>query len=66
MRCAFCGHEFSEEEAIRGCKNCPVGNGCQMLKCPRCNYETPPEPVWIKKLKKLFVSVTEYCHRRNV
>ena len=52
MRCAFCGNEFSEEEGIRGCRNCPLGKGCKMLKCPRCNYETPLEPGWLKKLKK--------------
>jgi hypothetical protein len=66
MRCAFCGHEFSEEEAIQGCGGCPVGKGCQMLKCPRCNYEIPAEPAWIKKLKKLLGRVAEWRHRRKV
>lgn len=54
MRCDFCGYEFTEEEAILGCSNCPVGAGCKMMKCPRCNYEIPLEPGWIKRLKKLF------------
>jgi hypothetical protein len=54
MRCDFCGYEFREEEANRACKRCPMGSGCKMIKCPRCNYEIPPEPMLIKKLKKLF------------
>lgn len=55
MRCDFCGYEFAEEEAKKGCNCCPVGAGCKMIKCPRCNYEMPPEPALIKKLKKIFV-----------
>ena len=53
MRCGFCGHEFPEEEGIQGCRNCPVSSGCKMVKCPRCNYENPPEPALMKKLKRL-------------
>lgn len=52
MRCDFCGHEFKEEEGLQGCGNCPLGSGCGMVKCPRCNYEMPREPNWIKKIKK--------------
>ncbi len=55
MRCDFCGYEFKEEDGIQGCRNCPMGSGCNMVKCPRCNYEIPKEPLWIKKLKKWFV-----------
>ena len=54
MRCDFCGYEFKEEDGIQGCRNCPMGSGCKMVKCPRCNYEIPKEPLWIKKLKKWF------------
>ncbi len=54
MRCTFCGHEFTPEEGSRGCASCPVKAGCKMVKCPRCNYEIPPEPAWITKIKKLF------------
>ncbi|MBI4632929.1 MAG: hypothetical protein HY742_03450 [Deltaproteobacteria bacterium] len=54
IRCGFCGYEFSEEEGIRGCRNCPLGSGCKMVKCPRCNYEIPPEPEWVKTVKRLF------------
>jgi rubredoxin len=54
MRCDFCGYEFDEEDGIQGCRNCPMGSSCNMVKCPRCNYEIPKEPSWIKKLKKWF------------
>ncbi len=54
MRCDFCGYEFREEDGIQGCRNCPMGAGCKMVKCPRCNYEIPKEPAWIKKFKKWF------------
>jgi len=54
MRCGFCGYEFNEEEGIQGCKNCPMTSGCKMVKCPRCNYENPPEPSLVKGIKKFF------------
>ena len=53
MRCDFCGYEFTAEEAPRGCGNCPVKAGCRMVKCPRCNYEIPPEPGWVRWIKRL-------------
>lgn len=53
MRCGFCGHEFDEEKGVRGCAGCPTAVGCKMVKCPKCNYENPPEPAWLKRLKVL-------------
>lgn len=54
MKCGFCGHEFAEEEGIRGCGACGMGGGCKNIRCPRCNYENPLEPAVIKKLRTLF------------
>jgi rubredoxin len=54
MKCGFCGFEFAENEGNTGCRNCPMVSGCKMVKCPRCNYENPPEPAVIKKIKKIF------------
>ncbi len=31
-----------------------MSSGCKMVKCPRCNYENPPEAALVKGLKKLF------------
>ncbi len=54
MKCGFCGFVFDEEEASAGCKNCPLASGCKMVKCPRCNYENPPEPAVLKKIRNFF------------
>ncbi|MDI3280329.1 MAG: hypothetical protein QJR13_03035 [Bacillota bacterium] len=44
--CPFCGYEYSPEEAVSSCRNCPFhrtwGRTCSLLRCPRCGYETPP------------------------
>lgn len=53
MKCGFCGYEFPEEEGIRGCGKCGMAQGCRMIHCPRCNYENPPEPAVVKKLRKM-------------
>jgi rubredoxin len=51
MICGFCGHEFDEKEGKRGCGSCP--GGCRAIHCPRCNYQNPAEPGFIKKLRTL-------------
>ncbi len=53
MKCGYCGYEFPEEEGIRGCGRCGMPGRCHMVRCPRCFYENPLEPVVVKKLKKL-------------
>ncbi len=50
MKCGFCGYLFEEREGISGCAHCPAKCGRGMLKCPRCNYENPPEPAWLMQL----------------
>ena len=52
MKCSLCGYEFDEKEAERTCKGCPVMAGCKLIKCPRCNFEMPPEPDRLKIFKK--------------
>ncbi len=54
MKCALCGFEYNEEEAIKACAGCPMSRGkCKFQRCPNCGYETPLEPKLIKFLKKL-------------
>lgn len=53
MRCAFCNHEFDETQAQRSCKGCAKFGGCNMIKCPKCGYEVPPETKWLKRLASL-------------
>jgi rubredoxin len=62
MKCTLCGHEFSAEggSASGGnesgtkvaCKGCPIKKGCKLIKCPKCGFETPPEPKWLKFFRK--------------
>ena len=54
MICSFCAHEFDETSAQAGCSGCGKSSGCNMIKCPKCGYEMPPEPRWVKKLKSIF------------
>lgn len=51
MKCAFCGAEYDEKEARKSCASCPL-RGCGLLRCPRCGYETPPPPRWLKWFKR--------------
>ena len=50
MKCSLCGFHYSEQEVQTACSACPVTKGCQLLRCPNCGYETPPEPKWLKTL----------------
>jgi rubredoxin len=52
MRCALCGLEFEERDAISSCEGCPLKKGdCSMLKCPSCGFENPGE----SQLLKMFI-----------
>ncbi len=53
MKCSLCGFEFNEEEARAGCGGCGIVKHCDLIKCPNCSFEIPPEPEWIKKLKNI-------------
>ncbi len=58
MRCPFCYFEFDEDEAQSACASCYKSSGgsdgCGMAQCPRCHYEIPLEPKWIKNLRQFF------------
>jgi len=54
MKCGFCGYEFGPEEAGTACGSCPLVKGCNLVRCPRCGYEMPPEAkliIWLRNLK---------------
>ena len=52
MKCAVCTCEFDEDDARHACSGCVKSGGCVRIKCPRCGYEVPPEPRWIKRLRR--------------
>lgn len=52
VKCSLCGYDFKEQVAQRACKSCPMMKDCKLIKCPNCGFETPPEPKWIKYLKR--------------
>ncbi|MDD5555971.1 MAG: hypothetical protein PHN82_01850 [bacterium] len=52
MRCGLCGFEFDEGEAPAACGACPFRRGCALIRCPRCGFETPPEPRWAARLRR--------------
>jgi rubredoxin len=53
MRCALCGLEFNERDAVASCEGCPLKSGsCNMLRCPNCGYENPGESQLLKMVRK--------------
>ncbi len=53
MKCGFCGYEFDAGDAVIACQGCPLHRGCHLIRCPRCNYEMPPESrvaAWLRGL----------------
>jgi hypothetical protein len=52
VNCGFCGKPFEENRSQPACKQCPVGSGCGLVRCPHCGYENPSTPGWIAFLKK--------------
>lgn len=49
-QCSFCGLELTQENIEKACKGCGAFGGCRLVKCPRCGYEQPQEPAWLKSL----------------
>ncbi len=52
MKCSLCGFEFNEKEVQSCCSGCGLIKGCELVKCPNCNFEMVPEPKWLKKLRE--------------
>jgi len=51
MKCGLCSWEFDEDEArSSACSGCLKIVDCHMIKCPKCGYEVPEEPKWIKNI----------------
>lgn len=65
MRCDFCGYDFGPNEAESACIGCPLGQGCQLVRCPRCGYEMPPEARLVKWMRSLQRSLRRKTHSRT-
>lgn len=52
MRCGFCNHQFTEEDAEASCSRCALFGGCRFLRCPSCGYEMPRTPGLLKILQR--------------
>lgn len=39
FECGLCGLRFSHGE--QACGGCPLGAGCDLVKCPGCGYQFP-------------------------
>lgn len=53
MICPLCGCEFDAADADRACRGCVLHRNCELVRCPRCGYETFPETrlgLWMKGL----------------
>lgn len=51
FKCSLCGLEFNEDEALTACKDCVIRrDNCKLIKCPKCGYESLPEPRWLRSL----------------
>jgi hypothetical protein len=65
MRCGFCGYDLDPNEAESACKSCPLGQGCHLVRCPRCGYEMPPEARLVKWMRSLQRSLRRKTHSRT-
>ncbi len=53
MRCALCGFEF-DEKGVTCTHGCPLGQSCNLTRCPSCGYEFPSELRTIGRLRRWF------------
>jgi len=52
VKCSFCGFEFKEDEAQKGCGVCAMGKSCGYIRCPRCGYEMLKEATLVKWIRQ--------------
>jgi hypothetical protein len=39
FRCGLCGLRFTHGDRV--CGACPIGAGCDLVRCPGCGYQFP-------------------------
>jgi hypothetical protein len=55
ITCGLCGRPFAEDRGQAACGACPLHAGCRFVRCPRCGYENPVEPPWLRTLRQWLV-----------
>ena len=49
--CGLCGLTFMHGDRV--CGACPMGHGCDLVRCPRCGYQFPRGSRIVDALKRL-------------
>ncbi|MCX7827119.1 MAG: ferrous iron transport protein A [Verrucomicrobiae bacterium] len=52
IRCPLCGFEFARADTPCA-RGCPLSKSCNLISCPNCCYEFPPEPPVVSWWKRL-------------
>ena len=50
--CGFCAETFSEDLGQPVCRACPLSGMCHQIRCPKCGYENPLPPAWLRALTR--------------
>ncbi len=59
IKCPLCGYVFEEKESRGGCMACGK-QGCDLVKCPNCKYEFPPEKELVEKTKSFIQKIKDF------
>ena len=51
FECGLCGLAFTHGD--QACGSCLLGNGCLLVKCPRCGYQFPRESQLVSLVARL-------------
>ena len=50
--CGLCGLRFTHGDRV--CAACPIGVGCDLVRCPRCGYQFPRGSRTVEWLRRLW------------
>jgi hypothetical protein len=53
ITCALCGLKF-DPAAATTCGGCVLNKNCELICCPNCGYEIPPESSLVTFVRKIF------------
>ena len=50
FQCALCGLRFTHGDRV--CGACPIGAGCDLVRCPGCGYQFPRRSRTVEWLRR--------------